>query len=468
MAMRRPSSELAMPLGWIRGEVAVAGLGRSGHAVALLLARTGTDVYASDAGDTPALRKTADALRAEGVHVELGRHDLARIARASLLIASPGIPPEAPPLVAARAAGVDVVNEIEIALRFIPSLRYVAITGTNGKTTTTALTAHLLRAVRARAEAAGNIGMPLSTLAAAPEPPSWVALEISSFQLHDTPSIRPDVGIVTSLAPNHLDRYSTAAEYYADKALLFRNASPSSTWVTNLDDAESQRMVAEVAGMHADFSTRTRADAWYDRATDRLVVLGAPIMRRNELNLIGDHNVANALSATLAVMLAEPGYRNPDAIDRLAKALRAFRPLEHRIEPVGEFSDVLWINDSKSTNVTSTLVALRAMKRPTVLLLGGHHKGESYTALVDELRRIVRRVIAYGEAAPLIEKDLAGVVPVTRLGSSFEQVLATARAEAKSGDAVLLSPACSSYDMFDNYEQRGTEFKRLVTAASRP
>jgi UDP-N-acetylmuramoylalanine--D-glutamate ligase len=468
MAMRRPSSELAMPHGWIRGEVAVAGLGKSGLAVALLLARTGTEVYASDAGDTPALRKAADALRAEGVHVELGRHDLDRIGHASLLIASPGIPPEAPPLAAARAGGVDVVNEIEIALRFLPALRYVAITGTNGKTTTTALTAHLLRAVRARAEAAGNIGTPLSTLAAAPSPPTWVALEISSFQLHDTPSIRPDVGIVTNLAPNHLDRYSTPAEYYADKALLFRNATAASTWVTNLDDAESQRMVSQVAGVHADFSTRTRADAWYDRANDRLVVLGAPLIRRGELNLIGDHNVANALSATLAVMLAEPAYRTSDAIDRLARALGSFRPLEHRIEPVGEYCDVLWINDSKSTNVTSTLVALRAMTRPTILLLGGHHKGESYAALADELRRTVKRVIAYGEAAPLIEKDLAGVVPVTRLGSSFEQVLATARADATAGDAVLLSPACSSYDMFDNYEHRGAEFKRLVTSASRP
>ncbi|HVZ78860.1 MAG TPA: UDP-N-acetylmuramoyl-L-alanine--D-glutamate ligase, partial [Gemmatimonadaceae bacterium] len=338
----------------------------------------------------------------------------------------------------------------------------IAITGTNGKTTTTALTAHLLRALRLRAEAAGNIGTPLAAVAGSREPPPWVALEISSFQLHDTPSINPDVGILTNLSPNHLDRYPSVEAYYGDKALLFRNASAASSWVSNLDDADSRPMVAGVPGVQADFSVAQRADAWYDRERDQLVVLGVPLLARRELQLLGDHNVANALSATLAVMLADPMHRTPMAIERLAHGLRSFRALEHRIETVGEFAGVQWINDSKSTNVASTLVALRGMTRPTVVLLGGRHKGEPYTALADELRRTGKLVIAYGESAPIVEQDLKGVVPVLRLGSSFSDVIDAARREAAPGDAVLLSPACSSYDMFANYEQRGAEFKRLA------
>jgi UDP-N-acetylmuramoylalanine--D-glutamate ligase len=188
-------------------------------------------------------------------------------------------------------------------------------------------------------------------------------------------------------------------------------------------------------------------------------------MLRSELPLLGDHNVANALAASLAVMLADREHRTPHALERIRDGMRAFHALEHRIETVAERDGVLWINDSKSTNVTSTLVAIRGMTRPTVLLLGGKHKGEPYTALAPELRRMGRAVIAYGEAAPLIEADLKDVVPLTRLGSSFEDVVATARHLAQPGDAVLLSPACSSYDMFDNYEHRGAVFKQLATAA---
>jgi UDP-N-acetylmuramoylalanine--D-glutamate ligase len=207
------------------------------------------------------------------------------------------------------------------------------------------------------------------------------------------------------------------------------------------------------------------AEAYLDRSNEMLMVLGHPLMLRSELPLLGDHNVANALAASLAVMLADREHRTPHALERIRDGMRGFHALEHRIETVAERDGVLWINDSKSTNVTSTLVAIRGMTRPTVLLLGGKHKGEPYTALASELRRMGRAVIAYGEAAPLIEADLKDVVPLTRLGSSFDDVVATARHLAQPGDAVLLSPACSSYDMFDNYEHRGAVFKQLATAA---
>ena len=453
----------ALPAAWTRGEVSVLGLARSGRAAAELLRRAGADVYASDAGSGDAVAHAASALEKLGVTVRQGGHDLARIARSALVVASPGIPPDAPPLAAARDAGVPIVGELEIALHFLPHQRYVAITGTNGKTTTTAIAHRLLEGLGYDAVAAGNIGTPLAEVALRERQPDWVALETSSFQLHDTPSIAPTAGILTNLSANHLDRYTGVEDYFGDKARLFRNAGDRSVWVSNADDDEVQRMVRGVRGTHLRFTTGPGgADGYFDRGRIQLVVLGAPLIDRGDLVLLGDHNVANALAAALAVMGCDESHRTDDARARVAEALRRFRALEHRIEPAGRYGDVDWINDSKSTNVASTLVALRGMQRPTVLLLGGRHKGEPYVALADELRRTVKLVVAYGEAAPLVEEDLDGVVPVRRLDSSFQEVLTQARAAAAPGDAVLLSPACSSYDMFDNYEERGREFKRIA------
>ena len=457
-------SEPAMRAEWLQREIAVVGLARSGRAAARLLARAGERVYASDSSSSPELDETAAELREDQVSVDLGRHDLDRIGETSLVVASPGVPPNAPPFVAARAAGITVVSEIEIGLRFLPRLNYIAITGTNGKTTTTALTGHLLRSVGRRATTAGNIGTPLTELALSPTPPEWVALELSSFQLHDTPSINPRVGILTNLSANHLDRYDNVEAYFGDKALMFRNASPGSRWVTNGDDEAVEQMTEAVPGIHCRFSIEHRSDAFYDRVNDTLTALGRPLLHRNQLALLGDHNVANALAASLAVMLADPAHTGERELAMLSEGLATFSALEHRIETVGEFGGVTWINDSKSTNVASTLVAMRGMTRPTVLLLGGKHKGEPYTDLRDELKRTGRAVIAYGEAAPLVEQDLKDAVPLTRLGSSFDEVVATARQLARTGDVVLLSPACSSYDMFDNYEHRGTVFKQLAAA----
>jgi UDP-N-acetylmuramoylalanine--D-glutamate ligase len=459
----------ALPAAWTRGEISVVGLARSGRAAAELLARAGATVYASDAGTGDAVRHAAGALEPLGVAVQRGGHDLARIAASAVVVASPGVPPDAPPLRAARDAGRTIVSELEIALQFLPGQRYVAVTGTNGKTTTTALVQRLLEGLGHDSVAAGNIGTPLAEVALRAEAPDWIALETSSFQLHDTPSIAPAAGVLTNLSANHLDRYASVDEYFGDKALLFRNAGPRSVWVSNADDPDSQAMVSGAAGRHLRFTTAAgAADGYYDRAGDRLVVLGAPLIARGDLILLGDHNVANALAAALAVMGADETHRDARARGRIADALRGFRALEHRIEPAGRFADVDWINDSKSTNVASTLVALRGMRKPTVLLLGGRHKGEPYSALADELRRTGRAVIAYGESAPLVQADLDGVVPVERVGSSFEDVLARARELARPGDAVLLSPACSSYDMFDNYEERGREFKRLAAALGEP
>jgi UDP-N-acetylmuramoylalanine--D-glutamate ligase len=347
--------------------------------------------------------------------------------------------------------------EIDLGLEALGPVPYIAITGTNGKTTVTALTGHLLQAGGRRAEAVGNIGTPLSAIALEATRPEWLAIEFSSFQLHDCPRVNPVVGILTNLSPDHLDRYPSLEAYYADKRLLFTNARSDSVWVTNADDPESERQIAGVAGRQLRFSTRIRAEGWFDRDAGRLMLGSTPLLPRRDLHLLGDHNVANALAAALAV--AESGV----GTGPIADGLRSFRALQHRLEPVQEVGGVLWINDSKATNVSSTAVAVAALDRPFVLLLGGRHKGEPYTRLIPLLRDRCRAVVAYGEARPVVVADLAGALPVHPAGG-FEDVLSTAERLAGPGDAVLLSPACSSYDMFQNYEERGATFRAWVEA----
>lgn len=445
------------------GEIAVLGLAKSGSAVSRLLLQHGHTVYASDGQISPQLVEAAVSLRALGADVDIGAHDLARIARASLVVLSPGIDPSARPVAAARDARVRIVSELEIALTFLSSSNVIAITGTNGKTTTTALTGHLLRGFSLDAVDAGNIGTPLSEIAMRETHPSWIALEMSSFQLHDTPGLSPAVGVLTNLTPDHLDRYPTATEYFADKARLFCNANAASRWVINADDSRVLGMAKGIAGTHYTFSTRSNAHATLAQ-DEYLSVFGEKVIARAEFNLLGDHNVANALAAILAVSVADETFRGEAARSTMAKALRTFNPLAHRLEMVGEYDGVQWINDSKATNVSSTLVAIEGMRRPTVLLLGGRHKGESYGSLATAVRRNVTSIIAYGEAAPLIAQDLGGAIRITEMGSDFEAVMARAHELAKPGDAVLLSPACSSYDMFRNYEERGLRFRQLATS----
>jgi UDP-N-acetylmuramoylalanine--D-glutamate ligase len=438
-------------------EVAVVGLGKSGVAATLFLRDHRLPVYASDIGTGGTYEGWAATLRAAGAEVQLGGHDLDRIARAGAVVVAPGVPPEAPPLATARGAAVPIFAEVDIGFLALDGTRCIGITGTNGKTTTTSLVAHLLLAGGIRAETAGNIGRPLCDVARASDPPDWLALELSSFQLHDAPHLRPAIGVLTNLAPNHLDRYHSLEEYYGDKALLFRNAAADSIWVTNADDPAVRAMLHGVAGRQLRFSLSGRADGWFDRTEGCLMLGASALLARKELPLLGDHNVANALAAALGAR--EAGC----PLEKIAAGLRSFRAIPHRVEPVREVDGVLWINDSKSTNITSTEVAVAALDRPFVLLLGGRHKGEPYTRLAGPLQGRCRAVVAYGESGPLVTADLGQSLRVVPAGS-FEDVLATARGLAQPGDAVLLSPACSSYDMFKNYEERGERFRRMVEA----
>jgi UDP-N-acetylmuramoylalanine--D-glutamate ligase len=452
-----------IPDAWRHGEVAVIGLGRSGDAASRLLRAAHASVYASDSAKSPETEKVANALRNAGVDAQLGGHDVARIARASLVVTSPGIAPDAPPLAAARKVGVPVISEMELALKAMPDLRYIAVTGTNGKSTVTALVGHLLRSLGLETEVAGNIGRPLSDVALHTRPPAWVALEVSSYQLHDTPSMAPVVGVLTNLSPDHLDRYQDLASYYADKALLFRNAASTSRWVVNSDDATAVDMARRAAGFVMRFSGEGRlSDAFYDRQHNALILLDEPLLKRGDLPLLGDHNVGNALAAALAVASADPAHTSINARRRIAAGLRTIAPLAHRLETVADSGGVLWVNDSKATNVAAAKVGICAMTRPTVLLLGGRHAGEPYTALAEPIRKRCKAVLAYGESADMIQHDLGEVAPIQRLSGRFADVVARARELAVPGDCVLLSPACKSFDMFHDYEDRGRTFARLV------
>ena len=452
-----------IPDSWRKGEVAVIGLGRSGDAAARLLRARKSHVYASDSGRSPEMEATAAALHRAGVEVQLGGHDLARIARASLVVTSPGIPSDAPVLMNARNNGTPVISELELALSQLPGVKYIAVTGTNGKTTVTSIIGHLLRSLGLETEVAGNIGRPLSEVALHSRPPAWIALEVSSYQLHDTESIAPTVGVLTNLSPDHLDRYHDLDAYYRDKSLLFRNADSNSRWVVNADDARALDMARSAAGYLMRFSGDGRlSDAFYDRQHGALILLDEPLMNRSDLPLLGDHNVGNALAAALAVASADTAHTSINARRRIAAGLRTMPPLKHRLETVAEGNGITWVNDSKATNVAAAKVGISAMTRPTVLLLGGRHAGEPYTDLAEPIRKRVKAVLAYGESADIIQHDLSGVAPVLRLTGRFADVVARARELAVPGDCVLLSPACKSFDMFTDYEDRGETFARLA------
>ena len=450
--------------------IAILGLGASGRAAARLALHEGAQVYVSDQSAQPtASARAADDLRAEGADVAWGGHDLSRVARADLVVVSPGIPPRAPVLQELRRRGVPWISEPELAVRFFTG-PLIAITGTNGKTTTTLMTAHLLDEAGFTAAAGGNVGGGLaptaSELALLEPAPEWYVLELSSFQLGAVETLDPDIGVLLNLAPDHLDHYEGSVEaYYADKARLFDHATDDSDWVLPAGDEAVEGLVEDVPGRRHRFgvagegSALTGDDAGELRALldgDSLTLDGARLLEGEELPLLGLHNRLNALAAALTARLAGA---TPDA---LARGLRTARPLPHRLAPVRERAGVLWVNDSKATNVAATRSALESLDRPVILLAGGKDKGEDFGRLLQALDG-VRTVLAYGAAGTRLAGALEESGTTVRLmGDDFAAVVRAAEATAHAGDLVLLSPACSSFDMFEDYEDRGRRFEALV------
>jgi len=442
-----------------RRRVAVVGLARSGVAAARLLRAAGATVVGTDVKPLDALGREAAQLAAIGVSLLTGDGPGRALEGAQLIVVSPGVPLATAELAAARARGVPVIAELELGWRAMEA-ETIAITGTNGKTTTTALTGALLAEQPRPVLVAGNIGTPLTAHALTFAADGLVVCEASSFQLEATDAFHPRVAAVLNLAPDHLDRHGTFAAYVDAKTRIFANQTAADCAVLNADD-EAARALA----------SRTRARVvWFSRrrALDHGVFVrdGSIAAKLNgaveeicpvaEIFLRGAHNVENVLAATACALWTGLA---PAAIRR---AVGRFRGVAHRIEFVRDLSGVHWYNDSKGTNVASTLKALESFTGRIVLIAGGKGKGQDFAPLAAAARGRVGAALLIGEDAPKLAAALgAEAVPVTRC-PSLEAAVATARALAEPGDVVLLSPACASFDMFDNFEHRGDVFKKLV------
>jgi len=462
----------------MRTTLSVIGLGASGFSAARLALKKGENVYVSDASNDPRIADRARQLEAMGARVDVGSHDFDTIAESRTVVASPGIHPDAPVLQTLRTRGVRWIGEPEYAVRFYQG-SLIAITGTNGKTTTAVLTAHLLESSGVSVALGGNVGggmaPPACDLALLDVPPSWYVLEMSSFQLADTETFAPEIGVVTNLAPDHLDRYPDTASYFADKARLFQNARPTDRWILNGEDPDVLDLPGAAAGDRFTFGWDAPASA---HVRDGMLVLDIPeshevggldeqLVALGDLQLLGRHNVLNALAASLAARLAGVGP------EELRDGLRSFRPLPHRLEPVVEHDGVLWVNDSKATNVAAARGAIESLARPLVVLLGGGEKGEDYHPLASSLREGAVAAVLFGAAGARLESEIgealgrdegwSGLHPALhRVAGGLEEAVSLAGTLASRGDAVLLSPACSSFDQFSGYEERGTRFSEIV------
>jgi UDP-N-acetylmuramoylalanine--D-glutamate ligase len=450
------------------GEVVVIGLARSGIAAASFLARQGASVVAADLRGEAALAPEALALREQGVRLELGPHRRETFTRASLVVVSPGVPWELAELVAAREAGVSVIAEIELAFRHLQG-RLAAVTGTKGKSTTTAALGAMLREAGFDARVGGNIGSPLIGLVEGSTAATTFAVEVSSFQLEGTKHFRAHVAVWLNLSADHLDRHPSLAAYVKAKARVFANQEPGDWAVVNADDpvvleealcARSRKLLFRVTGE----PLASGDGAFFEGSLARLRLDGREetLFRRDEVALPGAHLAGDLLVAAAAarVLGAPP--------DEVARAVRGFRGVEHVLEHVATIAGVDYYNDSKATNVEAARRSLEAFSRPVLVVLGGRYKGGDFADLAPALRDHGRRVLAIGEARERVRAALAGTVPVEPCASLAEAV-ARAREAARPGDVVLLAPACSSFDMFLDYAERGRAFKaevaRLAEAA---
>jgi len=446
--------------------VLVVGLGKSGVASALFLQARGAKVTVSDSKPQDQLGEEIPVLLDHGIAVETGGHGERTFRGQDLIVVSPGVPVDSPPLVQARALGEPVIGEIELASQFLPK-NIVAITGSNGKTTTTSLAGEIIAAGGFSTAVGGNIGTPAISLVEQAKPETVVVLEVSSFQLETIQTFRPKVAVVLNITPDHLDRHRTFEAYTNAKARIFENQQPEDFAVLNADDAAS-----------AALAVRTRAQVfWFSRKKEvkqgayvrdgRILFRDAKgqreIMLTAEIPLKGGHNVENVLASVCvgAVMGCDPG--------RIAKAVRDFKAVEHRLEYVATIRGVEYYNDSKATNVDATIKALESFPANIHLILGGKDKSSDYTQLNDLLGQRVKRVYTIGSAAEKIESQIQGVD--VDHSETLETALRRASAIAAAGDVVLLAPACASFDQFQNYEHRGRVFKEVVhtlAAEARP
>ena len=443
-------------------KVLVVGLGKSGLAAALFLRRRGAQVTVSDVRSAEALARDLPALLDEGIMVETGGHGLLTFRRQDLIVVSPGVPLDTPELVQVQKFGLPIIGEVELAARYLKG-KTLAITGSNGKTTTTTLCGEILAAGGLTVQVGGNIGVPVIALVETSRDDGWSVLEVSSFQLETTGQFHPEIAVILNITPDHLDRHGSFANYVAAKERIFTNQNAEDALVLNADDDAATR-----CAVHA----RSRI-FWFSRS--RIVRQGAfvheggilfreseqsppeVILKIGSIPLKGEHNVENVLAAVCAARLAGV---EPAAI---RSAVERFRAVEHRLEFVTSVNGVDYYNDSKATNVDAAMKAIAAFPSGIHLILGGKDKGSDYRVMRPLLEKRVKAVYTIGAAAEKITTQIEGAAPIVNAGT-LDAAVAAASEAAQTGEIILLAPACSSFDQFENYEQRGKVFKDLVLA----
>ncbi|WP_078060555.1 UDP-N-acetylmuramoyl-L-alanine--D-glutamate ligase [Desulfotomaculum copahuensis] len=436
----------------------VIGAGRSGLAVARFLKTKGAAVTLTDNKDETALGGDLKILSAAGVRLSLGRYPAPD--GFDLVVVSPGVPLSMAPVARARERGVPVIGELELAWRFCRA-PLVAITGTNGKTTTTSLLGEIFKHAGVRTLVAGNIGNPLVAEVENFGPSDLIVAEVSSFQLETTVHFHPQVAAILNITPDHLDRHGDMAGYTAAKARIFANQGPKDCAVLNYDDPPVRELAANCPGRVIFFSrVHTLKSGVFIQGGQIMAKMNShstPVMPVNDLRLPGAHNLENALAAVACAL--ERGV--PERL--LADTLRQFPGVPHRLEPVAEIDGVMYVNDSKGTNPDASIKALESYTQPVVLLAGGKNKGNDFTAFVQRAKEKVRAMVVLGQCAGELETAAraAGITRVLKAGD-FRQAVFMARNEARPGDVVLLSPACASWDMFKSYEERGDLFREIV------
>jgi UDP-N-acetylmuramoylalanine--D-glutamate ligase len=437
--------------------VLVVGLGRTGVATALFCAAHGAVVTATEPRTEAEVGDEVSTLRIAGVTLELGGHHEQTFLQQDLIIPSPGVSADAPLLRAAHAKGITIWSEIELAYRFFHG-RLIGITGSNGKTTTTSLIEHILKTAGFPTILAGNIGTPLISCVARMTENTITVLELSSFQLEPIAMFRPNISVFLNLTPDHLDRHRTMELYGAAKARIFENQTAEDAAILNADDPATVAYAPTVPRVYW-FSRKQRAaQGAFLRGEEIVFRQEGPeevVLRRKEIPLVGAHNLENVLAAVAAARLA-----GAEAA-AIAKGVRSFAGVEHRLEFVAEVGGVRYYNDSKATNVDATLKALDAFPGRVLIMLGGKDKDSDYTVLQDPLREKAILALLIGSAAGKIEKQIIGSVAIER-ADTLERAVEIASHAARPGDVVLLAPACASFDQFQNYEHRGRVFKDLV------
>jgi len=435
----------------------VVGLGKSGVASALFMKAHGARVTVSDTKSGDELRNEIPVLLDHGITVETGGHGDRTFRGQDLIVVSPGVPVDAPPLMQARSLGETVIGEIELAAQFLPG-PVIAITGSNGKTTTTTLTGEIMAAGEFPVLVGGNIGTPAISLADRAKSDTVIVLEVSSFQLETIQTFRPKVAVVLNVTPDHLDRHRTFEIYVDAKARIFENQQGNDFAVLNADDPTCVAMAKRTKAQVFWFSRQKEVDrgAWV-RDGNILFRDGASqreVLQVSEIPLKGAHNLENVLAAVCSATLMGC------AAEKIRKAVHDFKAVEHRLEFVATVGGVDYYNDSKATNVDATIKALESFPANIHLILGGKDKGSDYTVLNDLIRQRVKRIYTIGAAAAKIESQVKGAEVVH--AETLENAIRRAHAVAKSGDVVLLAPACASFDQFKSYEHRGKLFKEIV------